>query len=456
MKGLPSAVKRALEKLKVRRRRSVVIRRIKRGYYAYESSTTYDRVSHRRKSVSFYIGKIDKEGKFVEAKKRYKQETNVGSLNELMVVRKELEEKGSLDFLVHPSEIDLKILTLLSGNGRLTPSEIGKEIGLGRSVVAKRIKRLEESYDIRYTLDFGKRPFGFFRFCAFVKFYTNIPDANKIREVLSRYPMIQLAAFLKGDYDLFIYFLEEDTKTLEDRFYEIRSDPVFSGYDATWYIGHITYGYGFVNFRDEFFKVLEKKIWHKTKDEPRKKADQILDREYRILRELNKNGRANFNDIDVKNNLPIGSSSYTFHKLMEEEIITRISINISKPQNKYTVIFIAEQINMEAFNANRFRFFEYMISPNNRVVNRFALMGDISFPSGLLFAAPVFEETDIKGIESELNRFSGNCFRIKSFIVTETVLGSFGYNKIDKKYSPQYRIIQDGLKTPGLEVWKVH
>ena len=76
---------------------------------------------------------------------------------------------------------------------------------MSNPAVAYRIKKLEKRYGITYTLEFGPRPFGFFRYVVFVRFLHGMPGANDIKEVLEKEPMVQFAALIKGKYDLFIY-----------------------------------------------------------------------------------------------------------------------------------------------------------------------------------------------------------------------------------------------------------
>jgi Lrp/AsnC family leucine-responsive transcriptional regulator len=446
MGNLPSQIKRALEKLRLKRKRAVVIRKIKKGYYAYESSTTYDRVSHKRKSVSFYIGKIDREGDFHEAEKRYKQETNVGSLNELMEARKELESRGSLDVLIHPSEMDLKILKLISADGRISASEIGKAVGLSRNAAERGLKRLEAIYGIKYVLDFTPHSFGLFRSCMFVKFDNKMPDVAEIKDTLSKYPLVQAVVLIKGDYDLFLYLLSENTTELENMTYRIMSEETFAKYDSKWYTSYITGGLGGVPFREEFFDFLKQRVWHRTKETMHKTENQLLEREYLVLKTLNSDGRRDFKDIDRLGNFPVGTSSYTFYKLLKKNMIRRVTINMKNPQTKYTALLYMEQINMSVFNSNRIRFLEYVIEDTITPTNRFVFEGDVSTPRGILFVAPIFENEDLNSLQEGLEIAVGHNVGIKSYVVTNVILGSFEFNKIDKAYSNQYKIIQDSLK----------
>ncbi|EQD59169.1 transcriptional regulator, AsnC family, partial [mine drainage metagenome] len=117
-----------------------------------------------------------------------------------------------------------------------------------------------------------------------------MPEAHKIKEVLEKEPRIQFAALLKGKYHLFMYLFAENTKTLDDTLYSIRSDEVFANIRSLWQVSYITYAYGYTPIRQEFFDLLKERVWHRSKEHPKRKPEQILQREYDVLRILNRDG----------------------------------------------------------------------------------------------------------------------------------------------------------------------
>ncbi|MEM3482616.1 MAG: AsnC family transcriptional regulator, partial [Candidatus Micrarchaeaceae archaeon] len=221
MQELPKAVEETFEKLK-QNRKWLRISLIKGHYYVYEETSR--RENNKTKTFSLYLGKIKEDGSFEAVKRRKREHTKVNSLEELL----RIAEVGGLREILYPGESDLKILEMLSTDARIAQKKIANAVGLSEAAVQHRIERLEQRYGIRYTIEIAPRPFGYFRYICLVKFLKGKPDLDEVKKVLEAEPAVLYAAELKGDYDLFIYMLAENTKVLEDKLYEIRSKPAFA------------------------------------------------------------------------------------------------------------------------------------------------------------------------------------------------------------------------------------
>ena len=215
---LPNSIRNALSALRKKSKHYVQVRYIHNGFYAYEVATHVDAKTKKKKRVSFYLGRILEDGKLAMPRRR-NGSASAGSLDEQL---SDMDSKGiasPLENAAHPNEIDLKILTAISTDGRMSISEIGEIAGVGRTSAQYRLGKLEREYGIQYTIEFGPRPFGLFRYFILVRFIHGKPNADKIRNLLKGNYMIQLVALTKGEFDMFIYVLAEDTKKLEDMIY---------------------------------------------------------------------------------------------------------------------------------------------------------------------------------------------------------------------------------------------
>ncbi len=436
---LPDSIRNALSLLRKKSKHYVQVRYIHNGFYAYEVATHVDAKTQKKKRVSFYLGRILDDGKLIMPRRR-QGSAAANSIGEQLSRMDSRNDASPFENAAHPNEIDLRILTAISTDGRMPISEIGAAAGIGRTSAQYRLEKLEKEYGIRYTLEFGPRPFGLFRYFILVRFIHGKPSADKIRDLLKDNYMIQLVALTKGESDMFIYVLAEDTKKLEDMIYEIRSSHVFAGYGAEWMISYITYSYGYLPIREEFFDYLNGRIWHRTKETPRKKERQLLEREYIVLKELNAKGNLEFEQIEKKHGLSHGSASYTYYKLLEQSVIKRATITMETPPIKYNAIVLLKQFYINYFNATRDRFLMHIISDTQTPINKYLLIGDIGAPYGFLFISPIFNDGELNSVEAELKSLTGKS-EISSLIITDILLGSLGYRRLDNKESLQYKAL---------------
>ena len=445
---LPAKVRETLESLKRKHRYPVSVALIRGSYYAYEVAKERTKEGVR-KSHTLYLGKISEDGTFTEARHR-KEETRAKSLEELLKKKKE-ERKDPLEQLIRPGRVDLGILEAISTDGRISVAEIARKVGISQVAARYRLKKLEKRYGIKYTLEFGYSFFGFFRFIIFIKFKGRKSSPEAIKEVFEKEPTIQYAAMLSGKYDVFVYMLAESPILLERKLYDLRSSPPFASYDTYWYVNYITYSYGYMPMRERFFEILKEKTWHKTEDTPRKKQDQLLEREYLLLKELGEDGRRDFAQIDEKYKFSKGAAQYTYYRLIERKIIYRITITMDKIPLKYIMLAKCNQLNVQEFNAHRDSYFMDVIQETDTPLNKYLLIGDISSPNGLLYITPIFDDGDVEKIKSTITDTVRGSYTT-SFIVTETLVGHLGFRRIDNTKSLQYGLIptyKQGFKTAG-------
>jgi len=435
--NLPEPVKSVLERLEEERGHKLSIGIIRGKYYVYESVTK--KIRDRFRTITLYLGKITENGEFIEPQRRKRADTKeVNSAGELAQKRAQAEP---LRDLIYPDSVDLAILQELSTNARISANEIAKKLGIEPTLVNYRIKRLEQRYNIKYTIEIAPRPFNLFRYIVLVKFLNDKPNPDETKEVLEQEPTVLFAASLKGDYDLFIYMFAENTKILDDKIYNIRSSHAFAPYESEWNVTYITYAYGYVPLRDKFFDLLREKVWHRSKETPRKKEGMLTEREYLVLKELNENSRQDFAEIDKKLGLGNGAAYYTYYSLLEKGIILRSTIEIQSLPIKYEILFVCTQTDTFAFNLHRREFLMHLIDLPKTPTSTYALEGDIGAPRGVIFIAPSYSG-NLKESEDLLSRFLRGS-KMKSNVIVQTLVGSLGYRRIDPKVTYQYPILQE-------------
>jgi DNA-binding Lrp family transcriptional regulator len=252
-------------------------------------------------------------------------------------------------------------------------------------------------------------------------------------------PNVQLAFMARGSYDLFIFFLAKDPLEAEQLIYEIRKSSVLATCTAEWFSSYYTQGIGFIPVRDEFFQTLEKRVWHRSKEHPRKEKDQIFMREYATLRELNNDGLITFTEIDRRYGLKEGSALYTYQQLLKNEMIFRTTITMQNPPIKDTVVFIAKQLDVKRFIEHRKEWLANVLSDGEGPLNKYIFEGDIGSPYGLIHIAPTYKDCNIESIEQNLYA-SVKGIKIETSIITKFLVGTFSYRKFDMKKSILYKI----------------
>ncbi len=100
-------------------------------------------------------------------------------------------------------EINTRLLAELSGNPRLTLSELGRRVGMSSPAVAERIRRLEESGVIRgYRLELDPAALGL-PLAAYVRVRPNPGQLSRIAELARSIPEVVECHRVTGE-DCFI------------------------------------------------------------------------------------------------------------------------------------------------------------------------------------------------------------------------------------------------------------
>lgn len=438
----PKAVTEAFERLKRTYPFYIVLTSKNGHYYVYRHQGLYVKKTRKIKSLRTYLGRITPSGEFL--KRAVLTDNDIEKAKAIIIAhggKVILPEEGTIvlpeDETNEPYE--RRILTMLSTDARMSVSEIGKQIGLSYAATSNKIKKLEEKYGITYTIEYGFLDrFNLHRFLAMAKFIDKVPNAEEVKKLMEAEPRVQLALWAVGEYNLFLFILASTPREAEDLVYKLRSSPALSEYPANWYSSYFAHGDGYIPLRDEFFEMIKGRVWRRTKETPRKQLGQIFYREYATMRELSANGLADFSFIDNKYGLSKGSARYTYHDLVKNENVWRVTITMKKPPIKDVAVINLEQFDIGKFNSHRKEYMLHRLDDSDTPLNRYLYTTDIGSPYGVMLVAPLYKEGELDARVSSLNAVAKGV-RIRTSIVSGILVGNLGFRRIDPTKTLWYR-----------------
>ncbi len=448
MEKLPRSIAKAVEKAREEYQFYVSVKKINGKYYLYKQSGTWDTERRKTKIVSEYLGRITEEGMIV--KKKFSAKEDLENAKALIA-----EHGGEIVWKTKASservlrnkeqteidEIDLRILTLLSMDSRRPIDAIAKELGIGSYAARNRITRLEKELGVEYVLELDLFKLGFIPYVTFVKFLGRQPSRKELSDALRSSTKIQFAARLKGEYDLFIYSIDEEPIKAYDSMHELRLNSALKDYDSEWYTSPFSQTYSFVPLRDEFIEyIAETKEWKRSIKRTHPNTLELTHREAVVLRELNTDSTKDFAEIDQENGLGRGGARYAYSALVEGKIVVRPTIAISGLQVKYLGGIMLDIISADdAYRTWRKRLPDYI--SDGPVANKYSLVGYIGLPDSLLLLLPVINDGELERTADFLHETTEKGVRKRVFVVTEVIIGSLCYRRLDNRYSRHYEIL---------------
>lgn len=454
----PKAVQETYERMKEQSDAFLALKNIGRNYYVYKQTGKWDKDKKKTKIIVEYLGKITKDGTFVKKLASIKDDLEKA---QAVIARHggEVVWRNREQIVHNNSELaneettgknDERILKILSMNGRASVPLIAKITGMSNSAAEYRVKKLEEKYGIRYLSQVYTSKLGYADFIIFVKFEGEVPSVEEMRKELTKFPRVQLAMTVHGKYDLVVYFVAE-SNYLPEKYYEWAAHGAlyefqlnaFKAYNARWYMSPFYKTYGYVPLRDEFFDVLERKMWKRSNVNSKPAPGQLRTREFDVLRELNRDGKCEFTEIDKKYGFDKGRSDYTYNKMVENKTISRITMAMQKPPVKYVAIIYMDFVNMDAFAKSRPDILAN-ITEERTQIDKYALVGDVTSPYGGVFVFPVTHEEELEKVVAQLKNIRGTSSYV--MIASETIVGSLCYRLFDTAYSSQQRILIEEYK----------
>lgn len=455
MSKIPERVEKAFRALK-QEYEHIYLKQLKANYYVYKQTYEWQQDRKISKTVSEYIGKITSEGVFVKRLVSYKDEFEkakaiIAAHGGEITWHKGKEEPAKGLPELEKSEInvkdrDLKLLMALSMNARMPISKLAKLAGLSGQAAYSRIRTLEARLGIKYLLEVDLEKLGYTPYLLIVKFNDEAPSAEEIRNAFMSEPRVQLSVMIKGTYELIAYILDKNYTTAADNFRSLIIKTGLARYKAQWNLMPFGQVYSFVPLRENFIEtMLETRKRGKQPGNTSVREDKLLRMEFIVLKELNANSIQSFSEIDKKYNLNKGTARYAYSRLKAREVIIRPTISLTNLPLKYIGIIQIMDIDEKAVGENRYKSLLDLIKYGN-IVNKYCLSGNIGMPDGAIRFLPIFNDLDIDKIAKNIEKELRGC-AVRSFVVTNLMVGSLCYRRFDNDYSRQQRILVELGKT---------
>ena len=442
MLDLPTRVAGTFKDLKTRYDQTLILRRFGNHYYVYKTSSKWNKENKKVETRQEYLGRIVENGTFIKkleswVGKDLKRAIAIVQASGGQVIFQRKEELA-MPRALEVSDVEKKVMMILSMNARLPVSTIAKKIGLKRSIVITTIRNLENRYGIEYILEIDIRKLGFRPYLILVKFEGDPPPSELIKDLVLNEPRIQFAAVMKGNYDLVMYWLDDITSLeIADNMWKFESNTTLKDYKMKLDVTPFGHTYSFVPLRTEFIeKILKQRAMHGKGRNDSSKENKLRFREFVLINELNKNSIKNFTEIDVKYALGKGASRYSYLNLKEQDIIVRSTISTTKLPIRYTGMILLETVNAPELEVDMYKLQQDIIEYGD-LLNKYVLVGNIGIASGSIRFMPVFREGELdKAIMSLRKNVAGANF--KSAVITEVLVGSLCYRRFDNTFSMQY------------------
>ena len=345
------------------------------------------------------------------------------------------EYKIQSNFNKDYSIVSRKITRLLSENARMPVMEIAAKTGISRPTAKERLSKLQSGLGMKYTLEMDERMLGFSNpHLIAVRFRQKPSDYGKIKELLLKSYVPQLAFATKGAYDMVIY---ANAFSSRDYVKWDRSMRILLGeYNTEWRQSEVVHRQlGFFPVRDEAI------------------SKSRIDGKYKsILRLLNENSRMSFQQISKELGMHFNTVKYNYYKLIELGYIKRPTITMDLIKGiSFMTFFSSYTLSEEYENESARARLAFMSDDENPILSRYLicapLIGNYDF-----FTLGVFDNSNIAykaDIRYHKRLFAKNGIKIDYAEVSNVLLGRVPIRNVDirKEYNKVAWVADFGEET---------
>lgn len=312
-----------------------------------------------------------------------------------------------------------KIVRILSENSRISISDLSKQIGMSRLPVRNKLRRIEEEFGVHYTAEFNETLLRVAAQHIIAVKFDQKPNYDKIKALLEKSYMPQLAVTMKGgSYDMIIYAVS--TSTREYAHWDKSMQIKLSEYGAEWKPSEVVHRHlGFCPLRNELLDRM------------------LIPHDYRgILKLLNMDSRIPFRRISQELKMHFNTVAYNYKKMIRDGYIKRFTITMDKPKDLSTLAFFSKFKPKEGFEkTSSIARKMVMDDDQNSLIGRTILSASLIGSYDLLIMG-IFDDYETatkKYLGTYKQIYSPHGIRTAPGEVDKVILGSLPIRSIDTK-----------------------
>jgi len=221
-------------------------------------------------------------------------------------------------------EKDKKILIELQKNSRQSFSKIGKSVGLPKTVVAYRFKRMTQAgFLTLFCAVINKKKFGYIQSRLFLKFHNfNEKQEKNLLDFLKKQAGIHWVATLNGCYDFAITILSRNIEELNSTYSQIIYN--FSNYLLEKELS--------IQTKSQYFplrNVFDNQITKKSIKNKESKSFKLSETDTKIINLIKEDSRIPLLDISEKLNLSVQTTRSRIKGMIKNNIIQSFRIRVN-------------------------------------------------------------------------------------------------------------------------------
>ncbi len=311
-----------------------------------------------------------------------------------------------------------KVFRAVSRNSRAKITEIAGELDVSRRTTALKLAAMERELKLHYTLELDEERLGLNRPHLILAKFHEKPDWPRIKNLIARSHIPQLAAAISGTYDLLIY--ANALSGIEYARWDKSMQILLAPYKVEWQTSEVVHRQlGFFPLRNE---IIEKA--------------GIKEKYKKILSILNDNSRMSFQVLARALGMNVNTAVYNFNSLLKLGYIKSFTTTMELPMNVSLMTFFSKYTAAEGYeNSAATARSTFTNDDDNPLISRYLitapLIGSYDF-----FTLGAFDSKEIayrEDIQYHKNAFRKFNAKILYGEVKEVLLGKLPIRSMDTK-----------------------
>lgn len=332
----------------------------------------------------------------------------------IMAGEYEIESRFNKEY----SLVSRRIIRMLSQNSRVSITNIAAQMNLSRPTAKLRLASVQKALGIRYTLELDERSMGFASpYLISVKF-TKKPDYGKIKELLQRSYIPQIAFSTEGSYDMIIY--ANAFSTSEYAHWDKGMRILLGEYGANWRPSEVVHRQlGFFPIRNEAID-----------------RARIAEKYKPLLKLLNENSKLSFQSLSKALGMHFNTVKYNYNKLVELGYVKRPTITMDLTKGVSFMTFFSNYTPVNGYESSSATArLAFMSDDDTSLINRYLICAPLigSYDFFTMGAFDSYNAAYKADILYHKRAFSKHNVKIAYGTVKELILGRLPIRSVDTR-----------------------